>query len=682
LSAGLRENPDRAESEQALEEQVGLLERYARLAPMNFAHKLALVQAEVHCARREVLPAMQAYERAAQGAMENGYLNEAGLAHALAAEYHRDLGLHQAALHNAERAAELWQSWGADALVENLRERWPELSMPADSTREATERSDFSHAVMDLSTVAKASQALAGEIVLPRLLTKMMHVVIENAGATRGCLILKKEEQWVIEAAGDVDKTEVEVLQSVDVEAQENVSTGIVNYVARSEKILLLHDAVNEGEFTNDPAILSRRTRSVLCFPLINQEKVSGILYLENNLAIGAFTSERVELLQLLSSQMAMALDNARLYSDLEASEARFRSLVENANETIVVAQDETVKYGNPQVSKLTGYTPEELGSRDFVELIHPEDREIVLGEYKTRLSGERPASSYSIRVITKDGQEKHVLVSSALIDWEGKPATLTMLTDITDRKRAEEQMNQLRSELIHTARTSTMGEMTAALAHELNHPLGSILNNAYAARRFLEQDDPDLDEIRDIINDIISEDRRANEVMQKVRNLMKKTEVGLAPVKINSIIEEVLKLTHSELIIENVSLSKQLEKDLPQVTGERIQLQQVFINLIMNAVDAMKESKTKELHVSTARHDADNVVVCIRDTGAGFTDEEQGKLFKPFFTTKEEGMGMGLSVTKTIIKSHGGEIWAENNEEAGASFLITLPVYNEGSHE
>ena len=251
---------------------------------------------------------------------------------------------------------------------------------------------------------------------------------------------------------------------------------------------------------------------------------------------------------------------------------------------------------------------------------------------------------------------------------------------DITERKQTEDQMNQIRSELLHATRTATMGELTAALAHELNHPLGSILNNANAARRYLAQEDPDLDEIRDIINDIISEDRRANEVMQKVRNLMKKTEVGLAPVKINSIIEEVLKLTHSELIIENVLLSKQLEKDLPQITGERIQLQQVFINLIMNAIDAMKESETRRIHISTIQHDADNLRVCISDTGKGFGDEEKANLFKPFFTTKKEGMGMGLSVTRTIIKSHGGVIWAQNNKDAGASFFITLPYYKDKS--
>jgi PAS domain S-box-containing protein len=258
----------------------------------------------------------------------------------------------------------------------------------------------------------------------------------------------------------------------------------------------------------------------------------------------------------------------------------------------------------------------------------------------------------------------------------------LFTLKNITKRKKAEEQLTQIRSELFHASRIGTMGELTAALAHEINHPLGSILNNANAARRYLEQDDIDLDEIRDIINDIISEDRRATGVMQKVRNLMKKTEVGFAPVQINVIIEEVLGLTHSEFIIENVSLSKQLEKDLPQIAGERIQLQQVFINLIMNAIDAMKESKMKKLHVSTAQHDAENIIICLKDSGTGIDESKKDSLFKPFFTTKKKGMGMGLSVTRTIINSHRGDTWAENNKEAGASFFVKLPIYKERSHE
>jgi len=224
-----------------------------------------------------------------------------------------------------------------------------------------------------------------------------------------------------------------------------------------------------------------------------------------------------------------------------------------------------------------------------------------------------------------------------------------------------------------------TMVELTAALAHEINHPLGSILNNANAARRYLEQDDPNLDEIREIIADIISEDRRANDVIEKLRGLMRKAEPEYIPLKINVIIEEVLSLTHSELVIDGISLSKQLEKNLPKVKADRIQLQQVLLNLIINAVEAMKESKVKNLSISTSK-DSQNIIVCVVDSGKGFDENKRDNLFKPFFTTKKDGLGMGLSINKTIIKAFEGDIWAESNKDGGASFFITLPIYKEKS--
>ena len=260
--------------------------------------------------------------------------------------------------------------------------------------------------------------------------------------------------------------------------------------------------------------------------------------------------------------------------------------------------------------------------------------------------------------------------------DVNGKVIYVVFMSeDITERIRKEEEMGQMKAELLHATRTGTLVELTAALAHEINHPLGSILNNANAAKRFLESGNPDIDEIRAIIDDIISEDRRASDVIHKLRALMKKSVIVFSEIQINDIIEEILTLTHSELVIENISLSKQMAGKLPIIHGDRVQLQQAFLNLIINAIDAMRQSKIKNLHISTAQHDAESLIVCVQDSGMGFDDKEKDSLFSPFFTTKKEGMGMGLSVNMTIIKSHGGNIWAENNEEGGASFFLTLPI-------
>ena len=266
--------------------------------------------------------------------------------------------------------------------------------------------------------------------------------------------------------------------------------------------------------------------------------------------------------------------------------------------------------------------------------------------------------------------------------DSNGSIMNIVMLEeDITDLRETEKAMAALRSELFHATRTGTMVELTGALAHELNHPLGSILNNANAARRFLEQEEPDLDEISEIIGDIISEDKRARDVMQKLRALMKKTEIEFRPLSINSVIEEVLKLTHSELVIKNVSLIRQFSDQLPRIIGDRVQLQQVFLNLIVNAIDAMKNASDRTLHISTTMKGSRNILVCFRDSGTGLDEGKTENIFRPFFTTKKEGMGMGLSVVRSIIKSHEGDIRAENNTDApGASFLIYLPVFKEES--
>jgi len=263
--------------------------------------------------------------------------------------------------------------------------------------------------------------------------------------------------------------------------------------------------------------------------------------------------------------------------------------------------------------------------------------------------------------------------------DKDGKVLNVVQIEeDITDQKKAEDQMNELRAELLHSTRAGTMVELTAALAHELNHPLGSILNNANAAKRFLEKKDPDLNEIREIISDIISEDRRASDVMQKLRALMKKEEVNFAPLQINDIIEEVVKFTQSDLIIKNISLTKQMEENLPKIWGDRTHLQQVLLNLIMNATDAVKTSKIKAINISTAKDDAENIIISVKDSGTGIDENKKDDLFKPFYTTKKEGMGMGLSVIRTIVKSHEGAIWVENNPEGGASFFVKIPIYKE----
>jgi len=248
--------------------------------------------------------------------------------------------------------------------------------------------------------------------------------------------------------------------------------------------------------------------------------------------------------------------------------------------------------------------------------------------------------------------------------------------------QRQQEENRLLREELAHVLRIATMGELTTALAHEINQPLTAIRSNAQAALRFMNTGAPDLNELREIPDDIIADDRRAAEVIIRLRALLKKQIVANEPLDINVIVDEVVGLLHSDAVIKNVSMEWDLAEDLPTVRGDRIQLQQVLLNLILNSFDAMEAMPVgkRRLVLQTAWQDEKTVGVSIQDTGVGLKGQDPDRLFKPFHTTKAEGLGMGLAISRSIIEAHGGKIWARENPDRGATFQFTLPVISEVS--
>ena len=323
--------------EQSEDEQQRILEKvtanqdkmklWATHAPMNYQHKYDLVEAE----RARVLgnygDAREFYDKAIAGAKENEYLNEEAIAYELAGRFYLEREQKHFAEYYFQNAHYAYQRWGAIAKVKDLEERYPQFLTPETTTApqssfrktQTTMTGSFSSANMDLAAVMKASQAISGEMVLDKLLSQLMRTVIENAGAQKGFLILKNSNhEWVIEAEGTVDFEEVATRQAIPIEAENApLSAAIVNYVARTQENVVLNDAINEGEFKADAYIQAQQPKSLLCTPLLNQGKLSGILYLENNLTTGAFTSDRLIVLQLLSSQAAISIDNAKLYTNM-----------------------------------------------------------------------------------------------------------------------------------------------------------------------------------------------------------------------------------------------------------------------------------------------------------------------------------------------------------------------------
>jgi C4-dicarboxylate-specific signal transduction histidine kinase len=248
---------------------------------------------------------------------------------------------------------------------------------------------------------------------------------------------------------------------------------------------------------------------------------------------------------------------------------------------------------------------------------------------------------------------------------------------DITERKRAEAELLRQRAELAHLSRVTMLGELSGSMAHELNQPLTAILSNAQAAQRFLADDQPDLSELRDILADIVAQDKRAGEVIRRLRLLLKKGEVQQRPLSVNEVVLEVLRLVRSDLVNQNFTARTELAPDLPQVHGDGVQLQQVLLNLVMNACEAMvgAESNARQLTIRTDRSEDGCVRVSVVDCGPGIAPEKLEQVFESFYTTKAQGMGLGLAVCRSIITAHNGKLWATNNPGGGAAFHFTLPA-------
>jgi C4-dicarboxylate-specific signal transduction histidine kinase len=325
----------------------------------------------------------------------------------------------------------------------------------------------------------------------------------------------------------------------------------------------------------------------------------------------------------------------------------------------------------------LFAFAPEQAVTVELLlQRVHPDDRAAVL---RTLDSAARDALRYEMeyRIVTTDGETRWIGSHGATeCDQEGRPVLVRGVSlDITQRKRAELDVQHTQKEVTHLARVAMLGELSGALAHELNQPLTAILSNAQAAQRFMARQPVDLDEVREILQDIVDEDRRAGEIIQRLRRLFDKQEVPRQPVAIDELVAGVLRILRNDLINHGVTLVTQLAPQPAHVNADPVQLQQVLINLLMNACDAMAGktvAKTVELRCSAA---GGHVQISVSDHGTGMDAATLARVFDPFFTTKQRGMGLGLSICRTIVGAHEGRLWAENNAGGGATFYLTLPL-------
>jgi PAS domain S-box-containing protein len=688
----------RSEQLQTLEQSLPWLQEWAQSCPTTFLDKYTLVLAELARVEGRDLESMRLYEDAIKAAHDHGFVQNEGTAHELAGRFYLDRGYETIALTYLRNARYCYLSWGALGKVRQLDRRYQNVeqrvSVHPNSVMEApAER-------LDLDSVTKALQAVSGQIVLGKLIETLMVIAIEHAGAERGLMILPRRHDYQIEAEARTAGDHVEVhLQQREMRPSE-VPESLLRYVIRTQQSVILGDAAVENLFSDDEYIRQTDPRSVLCLPLVKQAKLMGVLYLENRLAPHVFTPDRLAVLDLLASQAAISLENARLYAEVERENLE-RQRVEDElrrSERLMVEGQRISRTGswawNIRTGKVVwsaeqwrmfGLNPDagEMTYELFAEMIHPADRSFVLQMVDEAIR-RRAAFELEFRICMPNGEVKYIQgAGHPIVEKSGDlEEYVGAVMDLTQQKRAEEELRRKeadlrksQAELAHVTRVTTMGELAASIAHEVNQPLTGIVTNGMACLRWLGAERPNFDEVKQSVNRIIRDGKRAADVIGRIRALFKKAGPVKEPLDLNETIREVIDLTRIEMEKNQVALRLELARGLPLLLGDRVQLQQVMLNLILNGIESMSgvEGRRRELMISTQVYGEARVLVKVQDTGEGLDPQLVDLIFNAFQTTKTSGLGMGLSISRTIVENHQGQLWATTNDGAGATFQFTL---------
>jgi two-component system, LuxR family, sensor kinase FixL len=375
------------------------------------------------------------------------------------------------------------------------------------------------------------------------------------------------------------------------------------------------------------------------------------------------------------------ALRAAQLARDLRGSEQKITLAAEAANLGFWFREfPRNEIWASDQWRALFGFTQSERLDLDtFLQRLHPDDREVARQTLAKAHQGDGRYRT-EFRVLLPDGQLRWV-ASQGRVEFSrsGQPVGFQGVSlDITHRKQVDLEAQAHRNEVAHLLRVASLGELSSALAHELNQPLAAILSNAQAAKLFLARDNCDLREVSDILDDIVTDDKRASEVIGRLRALLKRGEYQPQSLEANDLIQEVLKLLNHDLTAREVRVVTQFTAGLPAIRGDRVQLQQVLINLMLNAGDAMSQpaNSTRTLTLHSSRVEGNAIEISVADTGCGIPPGEEEEIFEPYHTTKLHGLGLGLSLSRSIVSAHGGRLWAENQTGGGAAFHFTIPAW------
>ena len=575
------------------------LREWAENYPPTFGDKHALVSAEI--ARRDGrdAEAMNLYEQAIKSAREHGFVQNEGLAHELAAGFYDARGVERIAHDYLRGARECYLRWGALGKVRQLDQRHPKLGeQAAPSALSTTVSAPIEQ--LDVGTVVKASQAVSSEIELGKLIETLMRISLEHAGAERGLLILFTDTEPRIAAEASTGRGNIGVTLRNSAVTPIELSESVLHTAVRTRESVILDDASAQMPFSADEYVREKHARSVLCLPLVKQGKLVGALYLENNLAPRVFTSAKLAVLKLLASQAAISLENVQLYDELRRSEAYLSEAQRLSHTGTCAWRPASGKvYWTEETFSIFEYDPAIIPTLELVRRrVHPDDI-AAFRQVLERASKDGQDYAHEYRLLMPDERVKHVhVVARAFRDEAGEVEFVGSVMDVSAIRLAEDELRKTQTDLAHVMRVTSLGELTASIAHEVNQPLGAVLINAEACLSWLDHEQPNLTEARAALERIVRDGTRAGEVIRRVRTLAKKADTKMAPLNLNEVLSEALTLVQHELMSSQVALCMEQASALPIILADKVQLQQVILNLVINGIEAMQSvtNRAREL--------------------------------------------------------------------------------------
>jgi predicted ATPase/signal transduction histidine kinase len=656
----------------------GQLREWAENYPPTFGDKYALVSGEIARLEGRDAEAMRLYEQAIKSAREHGFVQNEGLAHEVAARFYAARGVESIAYTCLRNARDCYLRWGALGKVRQLDLRHPGLREVAPSALSAAVSGPAEQ--LDVGAVVKASQAVSSEIELAKLIETLMRISLEHAGAERGLLILFTDNEPRIAAEVRIGASNIEVTLRNSALTSTELSESVLHTAMRTQDSVILDDALAQMPFSRDEYVREKHARSVLCLPLVKQGKLIGALYLENNLAPRVFTSAKLAVLKLLASQAAISLENVQLYDELRRSEA-YLSEAQRLGHTGTFGWrlSSGKLYWTEETFRIFEYDPASTPTLELVALrVHPDDA-AAFRQVAERASNDGQDFAHAYRLRMPDDRVKHVhVVARAFRDEAGEVEFVGAVMDVSAIRLAERELHRAQTDLAHMMRVTSLGELTASIAHEVNQPLGAVIFNAEASLGWLDCEPPNMNEAHAALERILRDGTRAGEIIRRIRALAKKSDMKMTPLNLSDVLVEALTFVQHDLINASVALHLEHASTLPVILADKVQLQQVILNLVMNGIEAMQSitDRPRGLTIRTEPDDARQVRITVADTGVGFSTDGADRLFNTFFTTKPSGMGMGLSICRSIIELHGGRIWAVPNAPHGARIQFTLPLH------